>query len=126
MDQTNNLLAIVILGLFLELIIAYKIRSDKKRIEKIDAQYQEEFGRVKIQLEKIVSNTRKETKEILSATQQQYHEVNAELKNFTIKLSQRLDDITDEIVVEQKKLLIEHASKSSEELILKQKKDITH
>ncbi len=117
MDQTYNLLAIVILGLILELIIAYKLRSDKKRVEKFDAEYKEEFEHIKRQLDKVVSATRNESQEIISKTLEQYHDVHSEIKNFTLKLQQRIDDMTEEIVVEQKELMREHAQKSATELI---------
>lgn len=117
MDQTYNLLAIVILGLFLELIIAYKLRSDKKRLEKFDVKYKKEFDTVEQQLNKIVSVTRNESQEIISKTLEQYHGVHSELKNFTLKLQQRIDDITQEVVEQQKELISEHAKLSSEELV---------
>lgn len=117
MDQTYNLLAIVVLGLFLELIIAYKLRSDKKRLEKFDAEYKKEFDHIKQQLDKVVSATRNESQEIISKTLEQYHEVHSELKNFTLKLQQKIDDITEEVVDQQKELISEHAQLSSAELI---------
>ena len=117
MDQTYNILAVVILGLSLELIIAYKIRSDKKRVEKFDAEYKQEFDHIKQQLDKVVSATRTESQEIITKTLEQYHDVHSELKNFTLKLQQRIDDITEEVVVQQKELIHEHARKSSEDLI---------
>ncbi len=117
MDQTYNLLAVVILGLVLELIIAYKLRADKKRLEKFDAEYKKEFDHIKHQLDKVVSATRNESQEIISKTLEQYHDVHNELKNFTLKLQQRIDDITEEIVDQQKELIAEHAQLSSEELV---------
>ncbi|GIK83392.1 MAG: hypothetical protein BroJett025_00140 [Patescibacteria group bacterium] len=115
--QTYNLLAIVILGLVLELIIAYKLRADKKRIEKMDEDYKKEFEHIKQQLDRVVSATRSESQEIISKTLDQYHDVHSEVQNFTLKLHQRIDDITDEIVEQQKTLLQDHAKKSSEDLI---------
>ena len=117
MNQTYNLLAVVILGLFLELIMAYKLRSDKKRLEKMDEEYKNEFKRMKETLDKVISSTRNESQEIILQTLDQYHDVQGEVKNFTLKLHQRVDDVTQEIVEQQKDILQKHAKHSSQELV---------
>lgn len=117
MNQTYNLLAIVVLGLILEIIIAYKLRSDKKRLEKIDEDYKKEFQHIKKTLDRVVSSTRNESQEIIMQTLDQYHDIHSEVKNFTLKLNQKVDDITQEIVEQQKDLLQKHAQHSSIELV---------
>jgi F0F1-type ATP synthase membrane subunit b/b' len=116
MEQTYNLLAIVILGLILEIIIAYKLKSDKKRLEKFDEQYKKEFELIKQQLTKIVTATRDESQEIVSKILEEYRDVHSEVKNFTLKLQQKIEDITQEIIEEQKNLLAEQTQKATTDL----------
>lgn len=117
MDQTYNILALVVLGLGLELILAYKLHTDKKRFEKIDQEYQNELQQVKKQLNKVISATRAESQEIITELLNQYHTVQSEVGSFTLKLQQKIDDVTDEIVEQQKELLKKHAQDSAKELV---------
>lgn len=102
MNQMYSLLAIVFLGLGLELIYAYKIKTDKKRIEKFNQQYQEELDQTKKQLQKILESTKKESQKLISKSLDQYEQIQKEVEQMSVQIAKTVQTTTGEIVKWQK------------------------
>lgn len=105
MNQIYSLLAIVALGLGLELVYAYKIKTDKKRAEKFSHLYKDELKETKKKLEKLVDETKKESQELVSASLKQFETIQKELEEMSLKIQGKTESTIEDLVEWQKNIV---------------------
>lgn len=98
--MTENLviLAVVFLGLVLEIIFAYKLRADKKRLDRIAEEFTDELQRTRNKMHDVLSRTRDEAEKILITSVEQYKAVTEDVQKLSQHTQQKLSETTEELI----------------------------